>query len=186
MKPRAFATPAALHAWMKANHATATELWVRMYKKASGKASVDWDECVVVALTWGWIDGVRKSLDEASFVQRFTPRRARSAWSARNVRIAEELIAARKMKPAGRAQVDAAKADGRWERAYAGPAAMAVPADFLAAVAKDETAQRTYDALDRQNRFAIYYRLHSAKRPETRARRFEAMLAKLASGKPIL
>ncbi|MEZ4361584.1 MAG: YdeI/OmpD-associated family protein [Kofleriaceae bacterium] len=180
---RAFATPQQLEQWLKAHHATERELWVRIFKKASKIASVSWDDCVVAALAWGWIDGLKKPLDEDSYLQRLTPRRARSNWSQRNREHAERLIAEGRMQPAGLAHVEAARQDGRWDNAYAGSADMVIPDDFLAALRRVPAAKRFFATLDRRNLFVIYVRLHSAKRPATRQRRLEALLAQLAAGK---
>ena len=180
-----FETHEQLYAWLQANHACETELWVRIYKKATGQPSVTWEDCVVAAIAWGWIDAVRKSLDETSFLQRLTPRRARSNWSQKNVQHAERLIAQGRMQAAGLAQVEAARSDGRWDTAYAGSATMVIPEDFLAALQKDPAAQAFYATLKRQQLFAIYYRLTSAKRPETRQKRMAEMLAKLGRGESL-
>ena len=180
-----FETPEQLHAWLHANHASETELWVRIFKKATGQPSVTWDDCVVAAIAWGWIDGIRKSLDDTSFLQRLTPRRARSNWSQKNVQHAERLIAQGRMQAAGLAHVEAARSDGRWATAYAGSANMVIPEDFLAALQQDPAAQAFYATLKRQQLFAIYYRLTSAKRPETRQKRMAEMLAKLARGESL-
>ena len=177
-----FETPDQLSTWFQVNHASKTELWVRIYKKGSGLPSVTWDDCVVVAICWGWIDAVRKSLDETSFLQRLTPRRPRSNWSQKNVQHAERLIAQGRMQAAGLVHVEAARSDGRWATAYAGSATMVIPEDFLAALQQDPPAQAFYATLKRQSQFAIYYRLHSAKRPETRQKRMAELLAKLARG----
>ena len=177
-----FETPEHLHTWLQANHASETELWVRIYKKASGQPGVTWEDCVVAAISWGWIDAVRKSLDETSFLQRLTPRRPRSNWSQKNVQHAERLIAQGRMQAAGLARVEAARSDGRWATAYAGSASMVIPEDFLAALQQDAAAQAFYATLKRQSQFAIYYRLHSAKRPQTRQKRMAELLAKLARG----
>jgi len=177
-----FKTPEQLHAWLRANHASETELWVRIFKKATGQPSVTWDDCVVAAICWGWIDGVRNALDDTSFLQRLTPRRARSNWSQKNVQHAERLIAQGRMQAAGLAQVVAARSDGRWASAYAGSATMVVPEDFLAALQQDPAAHAFYATLKRASQFTIYHRLHSAKRPETRQKRFAELLAKLARG----
>jgi uncharacterized protein YdeI (YjbR/CyaY-like superfamily) len=179
---QAFETPTQLDAWLRAHHASEAELWVRIFKKGSGQATVTWDDCVIAALTWGWIDGIRKSLDDTSFLQRMTPRRARSGWSQKNVQHAERLIAEGLMQAPGLAQVEAARADGRWANAYAGSADMVMPEDFLAALQQDPTAQAFYATLKRQQLFTIYYRLTSAKRPETRQKRMAELLAKLARG----
>lgn len=184
--PIAFADHAALLAWLDIHATTQAELWVLIWKKDSGVPSVTWDDCVRAALAHGWIDGIGKSIDEKSWKQRLTPRKPRGSWSARNVGIAGELIAEGRMRPAGLAQVTAAQADGRWQAAYAGPKDHAVPDDFLAAVASDPVAAATYAGLNRQNQFAIYYRLHTARTPETRARRMAKLLATLAAGQKIV
>ena len=177
-----FETPEQLHTWLQAPHASETELWVRIFKKATGQPSVTWDDCVVAAIAWGWIDGIRKSLDDTSFLQRLTPRRARSNWSQKNVQHAERLIAQGRMQPAGLAQVEAARSDGRWATAYAGSAAMVMPEDFLAALQQDPAAHAFYATLKRQSMFAIYHRLQSAKRLETRQKRISELLAKFGRG----
>ena len=179
----AFETPDQLEAWLKLNHATQTELWVRIFKKASGTPTVTWGDCVVAALAWGWIDGQKKSLDEVSFLQRLTPRRAKSNWSKVNTEHAERLIAAGRMQPAGLVHVDAARQDGRWEAAYAGSAEMVIPEDFLLAVRQNPAALAFYETLNRANLYTIYHRLQTAKRAETRQKRFDQILAQLASGK---
>ena len=179
---QSFATRSALEKWLAKNHDRATELWVRVFKKSSGTPSVSWDDCVVAALAWGWIDGLKRSLDDVSFLQRLTPRRARSIWSKRNCELAEKLIAAGDMQPPGLKQVEAARADGRWERAYAGSSTMEIPDDFLQAVNKNRPAKKLFATLDKRNLYAIYHRLHTAKRPETRQRRIAAMVEQLARG----
>ena len=180
-----FETHDQLYAWLQVNHASETELWVRIYKKGTGLPSVTWDDCVVAAISWGWIDAVRKSLDDTSFLQRLTPRRARSNWSQKNVQHAERLIEQGHMQAAGLAHVEAARSDGRWATAYAGSATMVIPEDFLAALQQDPAALAFYATLKRQQLFAIYYRLTSAKRPETRQKRMEELLAKLARGESL-
>ncbi|HTM80763.1 MAG TPA: YdeI/OmpD-associated family protein [Asticcacaulis sp.] len=175
----AFATPAHLSAWLEANHASASELWVRMYKKGTGTPSVTWEDCVVVCLAWGWIDGVRRSLDEVSFIQRLTPRRAKSNWSKKNCEHAERLIAEGLMQPSGLSHVEAARADGRWESAYAGSSNMVIPDDFLAALEQDTDAKAFFDTLKRAQLYTIYHRLQTAKRPETRQKRIDDILSKL-------
>ena len=155
---------------------------MRIFKKATGQPSVTWDDCVVAAIAWGWIDGQRKSLDDTSFLQRLTPRRARSNWSQKNVQHAERLIAQGHMQAAGLAQVEAARSDGRWATAYAGRVTMVMPEDFLAALQLDPAAQAFYATLKRQSLFTIYHRLHSAKRAATRQKRMAKLLEKLARG----
>jgi uncharacterized protein YdeI (YjbR/CyaY-like superfamily) len=139
-----FETPEQLYAWLQAHHASETELWVRIHKKGTGLPSVTWDDCVVAAIAWGWIDAVRKSLDETSFLQRLAPRRGRSNWSQKNVQHAERLIAQGRMQAAGLAHVEAARSDGRWATAYAGSATMVIPEDFLAALQQDPDAHAFY------------------------------------------
>lgn len=181
--PIPFATFDALDAWLREHHASKQELWIRMFKKGTGTPSVDWNDCVRACLAWGWIDGQRKSLDAESFIQRFTPRRPRSTWSKRNCDIVDALIAEGRMQPSGLAHVEAARADGRWDAAYVGVSEMVIPEDFVAAVKKNRAAKAHYETLNRTNLFTIYHRLQTAKRPETRQRRIEAMVEWLASGK---
>jgi len=138
---------------------------------------------VVAAIAWGWIDGQRKSLDEVSFLQRLTPRRPKSNWSKKNSEHAERLIAEGKMQPVGLAHVEAARLDGRWEQAYAGSADMVIPEDFLAELQKNPAANGFFAGLNRQNLYAIYHRLHTAKRVETRNKRITAIIEQLTLGK---
>ena len=184
--PTPFADHGALLAWLDTQAATEPELWVLIWKKDSGIPSVSWDDCVRAALAQGWIDGIGKSIDDRAWKQRLTPRKPRGGRSARNVGIAEALIASGDMRPAGLAQVQAAQADGRWQAACAGPKDHAVPEDFLAAVTADPVSAETFAGLNRQNLYAIYYRLHTARTPETRARRMARMLGALAAGQTIL
>ncbi len=179
---QAFGTPQELEDWLSQNHGTAQELWVRIFKKDSGTASVTWEDCVVASLAWGWIDSQRRTHDDVSFLQRLTPRRAKSVWSAKNCAHVGRLIAEGRMQPAGLAHVEAARADGRWERAYAGPATMVIPDDFLSALEHVPAAKQSFSALSRSDLYAIYYRLHSAKRPETRQRRIAGIIATLQGG----
>jgi uncharacterized protein YdeI (YjbR/CyaY-like superfamily) len=183
--PRAFPTPKHLTGWLAKHHASETELWVQIFKKDSGTPSVDWQDCVVAAIAWGWIDGQKRSLDAASFLQRLTPRRTKSNWSKKNCEHAERLIAAGEMQPVGLAHVEAARADGRWDAAYAGQSEMVLPADFLAALEADAAAKAGFLALGKTGQFAVYYRLHTAKRAETRAKRMAVMLARLARGEGV-
>ena len=179
-----FETPDHLWLWLEQHHADQPELWVRVFKKASGTPSVTWDDLVVTALSWGWIDGQRRALDEVSFLQRLTPRRPRSLWSARNCAIAGRLIEEGRMQPPGLAQVQAAREDGRWDRAYAGGAAMTLPGDLLDAVQREPGAQRTLETLSRAQQYSIYHRLQTARTPELRQRRLEAILKQLVGGTP--
>lgn len=181
-QPLSFPDAAALGDWLAAHHGAADELWVRIYKAGSGVASVTWNDCVVEALRFGWIDGHKKPLDGGSFLQRLSPRKGKSAWSARNKDHAERLIAEGRMTPAGLAHVEAAKADGRWTAAYAGQAGMVIPGDFLAALETRPAAKAFFASLDRKNLYPIYYRLQTAKKPETRAKRMAAILEQLERG----
>ncbi|MBN9021295.1 MAG: YdeI/OmpD-associated family protein [Rhizobiales bacterium] len=180
--PMAFADAAALGRWLERHHRESSGVWVRIFKKGSGTPSVTWGDCVVESIRFGWIDGHKRALDEASFFQRLTPRRPKSNWSVKNREHAVRLIAEGRMMPAGLAHVEAAKADGRWDGAYAGSATMTIPADFLAALEERPAARAFFATLDRSNLFAIYHRLHTAKRPETRARRMAAILDRLDRG----
>jgi uncharacterized protein YdeI (YjbR/CyaY-like superfamily) len=182
---RAFETRAQLGAWLATHHATQTELWVRIFKKGSGTPSVTWEDCVIAALAVGWIDGQRKSLDEVSFQQRITPRRAGSTWSAKNRDIAERLIAEGRMAPSGLAQIEAARSNGRWQTAYAGSSEMVIPDDFLASLARQPDAKAAYDALDRRGLFLIYHRLRTASRQAVRQRRMDTLLSTLDRGDPL-
>jgi uncharacterized protein YdeI (YjbR/CyaY-like superfamily) len=177
-----FADQAAFVAWLSDHHATHDELVVEIAKKASPTPSISQQEAVEAALCFGWIDGVVRRVDDEWFAQRFTPRRARSKWSKVNCAKAEALIAGGLMRPAGLAEVDRAKADGRWDAAYDPPSRITVPADLQAALDADDAAAAAFTGLDAQNRYAILYRVHDAKRPETRQRRIEQFVAMLARG----
>jgi uncharacterized protein YdeI (YjbR/CyaY-like superfamily) len=180
--PLSFECSAELGDWLAEHHHGSTELWVRIFKVASGRRSVTWNDCVIEALRFGWIDGQKKPSDAVSYLQRLTPRKATSSWSAKNREHAMKLIAEGRMTSFGQAQVDAAKADGRWESAYAGSAEMVIPQDFLDALETLPAAKAFFETLDRKNLYPIYYRLHTAKRPETRARRMEKILDQLGRG----
>src|SRR6266567_8465315 len=154
---------AAWREWLVENHADPDGVWLVLAKKGTEKpTSLTYDQALEEALCHGWIDGQARRRDEVTYRQRFTPRRKRSAWSRRNTGIAERLRAEGRMHPAGHAEVERAKADGRWEAAYAGPASIEVPPDLAEALAADPEAQAMFDLLTRQNRYAILYRLTSA------------------------
>jgi uncharacterized protein YdeI (YjbR/CyaY-like superfamily) len=172
-------------AWLEANHATSGGIWIKVAKKGSGVPSVHTPEALDVALCYGWIDGQRKSLDDSHFLQKYTPRRPRSKWSKINVAKVEALIAAGEMRPAGLAEIERAKADGRWDAAYDSPKNMKVPPDLQAELDQDPAAAAFFASLDSTNRYAILYRLHDAKRPETRARRLEQYVAALKRGEKL-
>lgn len=178
-----FETTEQLENWLQTNHATQTELWVRIFKKGSATQTVTWNDCVVAAIAWGWIDGQRKSLDDLSFLQRLTPRSLKSNWSKRNTEHAERLIAEGRMQAGGLAHVQAAREDGRWDQAYSGSAEMVIPDDFLKELEKNPAAKPFFAALDRKNLYAIYYRIQTAKRPETRKKRIAEIVTQLAQGK---
>lgn len=175
-----FATPKALAKWLKENHASESELWIKIFKKGSGVPSVSWEQLVIETLCWGWIDGVKKSLDEHTYVQRITPRKARSAWSKKNTEHVERLTAEGRMQEQGLVHVRAAKADGRWQAAYSPASEMNVPADFIAAVESKPKLKVFFETLNRSSRYVIAYGLSTAKKPETRQRRFEKFLDMLA------
>jgi uncharacterized protein YdeI (YjbR/CyaY-like superfamily) len=180
-----FRTAKAWDAWLREHHDSSDGVWLRIAKQGSGVVTVTMPEVIDVALCWGWIDGLRHKHDDVYFRQRMTPRRARSRWSRINRDKAEALITAGRMQPAGQRQVDAAKADGRWDAAYAGSRAMTVPDDLARALRRNAAARRAFDQLDSRNRFAILYRIQDAKRVETRARRIEQFVAMLAEGRTI-
>ncbi|MEH6697632.1 MAG: YdeI/OmpD-associated family protein [Brevundimonas sp.] len=180
----AFENAGAFHAWLDRNHAQEPEVWIRIFKVRSGYTSVTWAEAVPVALAWGWIDGIRKSLDDASFLQRFTPRGPKSMWSEINVAHAERLIAEGVMQPPGLKQVEAARADGRWAKAYRVKNAE-VPEDLMAAIQANPTALATFGTLTANNRFALIHRTESLKTEAGRKNRIAQFVEMLARGETI-
>ena len=180
-----FPSPAAYEDWLEGNHEKSEGIWVKVAKKGSGVDSVNHQEALELSLCFGWIDGQRKALDATHFLQKFTPRRRRSRWSKINREKAEALIRAGSMRPAGLAQVEAAKSDGRWEAAYEGQASAGVPDDLQAALDASPSAAEFFAGLNSQNRYAILYRLQEAKRPETRERRLAKFVAMLERGETI-
>jgi uncharacterized protein YdeI (YjbR/CyaY-like superfamily) len=185
---RSFATPRALEAWMRAHHAKAPELWLKVHKKDSGLRSVTCAEALDVMLCWGWIDGLRKGLDETSFLQRYSPRKPKSIWSQINRENIARLTAAGRMTPHGQKQVDAAKADGRWGAAYA-PIRSAskdtMPADLRKAIQANAKALETFETLGRMNLFALAFRTNNMKTAAGRAKKIETLVAMLARGETI-
>lgn len=177
-----FDGPVEFRSWIEENQDSSPGIWLVMAKKGSGQTTVTYAEALDVALAYGWIDGQARRVDDATYVQKFTPRRSRSPWSLRNVRTAEAMIADGRMKPRGLAEVERARADGRWERAYEGPKTAEPHPDFIAALEKNPEAAAFFETLNSQNRFAVYYRIQDAKRPETRARRIEQFVERLARG----
>jgi len=177
---------AAWRRWLGTHHAEPGGVWLVLAKKGTTKpTSLSYDEALEEALCHGWIDGQVRRRDEVTYRQRFTPRRARSGWSKRNTDNAERLLAEGRMHPAGIAEMQRAKDDGRWEAAYGGSAEIEVPPELVAALAAEPKAQATFELLSRQNRYAILYRLATAKRPDTRARRLRQFVAMLARGETI-
>ncbi|TQM10427.1 uncharacterized protein YdeI (YjbR/CyaY-like superfamily) [Pseudoxanthomonas sp. 3HH-4] len=179
-----FVDAAAWEHWLE-RHATSEGVWLRIAKKDSGIASVSYAEALDVALCHGWIDGQKKGFDAQCFLQRFTPRRSRSTWSKINVAKIEVLVAAGRMRPAGMREVEAAKADGRWDAAYDGARSMDVPAELAQALAKNRKAKAFFDALDRTNRYAVCWRVQTAVKLETKRARVEKLVAMLARGEKI-
>jgi uncharacterized protein YdeI (YjbR/CyaY-like superfamily) len=177
---RSFTTGRGLDAWLAKNHATSRGLWIKIAKKASGIRSITYAEAVETALCWGWIDGQARRIDETWYVQKFTPRGARSVWSKINCAKAAALISAGKMKAAGLAEIERAKRDGRWARAYDSPSRATVPDDLAAALVRNARARAFFDGLDSRNRYAILHRVQTAKKPETRARRIVQFVTMLA------
>jgi uncharacterized protein YdeI (YjbR/CyaY-like superfamily) len=180
-----FASDAEWERWLEDNHAESDGVWIEIAKKDSGIESVRYPEVLDTAICFGWIDGRREALDDRWFLQRFTPRRPRSRWSRINRDKAKRLIADGRMRPAGLAEVERARADGRWDAAYEGQRAMAVPDDLQRELDARPEARKFFEELSSQNRYAILYRLHDAKRPETRARRLEKFVAMLEAGEKI-
>jgi uncharacterized protein YdeI (YjbR/CyaY-like superfamily) len=188
-KIKSFPTEAAFDDWLRRNHARETELWLRIYKKGSSVPTITSAQALDVALCWGWIDGIRKAFDERSFLQRYTPRRARSVWSQINREHVARLTAAGRMTAHGQRQVDAAKADGRWDAAYA-PLRSAtqdtIPDDLRAAIAASPRARKTFRTLGRRNLFALAFRTNNMKTPAGRARKIAALVAMLERGETIV
>jgi uncharacterized protein YdeI (YjbR/CyaY-like superfamily) len=181
-KVHAFADAAAFEDWLRANHALESEVWIKLHKKASGLPSVSPKEAIDVALCWGWIDAVRKSLDDKSYLQRYTPRARKSIWSQVNVANVARLVDAGRMTEHGLRQVELAKADGRWDKAYASGQSMVLPDDLLAAVAAEPKAKATLARLNAQNRYALAFRLHHLKTDAGRKKKIAAFVEMLKRG----
>jgi uncharacterized protein YdeI (YjbR/CyaY-like superfamily) len=180
-----FETAATFERWLAKEHRSATVVWIKYAKKGTGAPSITWSEAVDIALCYGWIDGQSKSLDDRHFLQRYTPRRATSVWSKLNRERVARLIAAGRMQSAGLAEIERAKADGRWDAAYDSPKTAAVPDDLVRALAKRPAAKAAFATLDATNRYAILHRLMTAKQPATRARRLETFVDMLEAGKTL-
>jgi uncharacterized protein YdeI (YjbR/CyaY-like superfamily) len=183
MKVQYFKDQAALRRWLEKNGAKAKEIWIGFYKKDSGKVGITYAQALDEALCFGWIDGIKKSVDELSYTNRFTPRSPKGKWSKINTGHIERLTKAGMMMPAGLAEVERAKKDGRWAMAYDSARNSAPPKDFLAALKKNKKAASFFATLNRANLYAITYRLQNAKKTETRARWIERIVAMLAEGK---
>jgi uncharacterized protein YdeI (YjbR/CyaY-like superfamily) len=177
-----FRSSSEFRTWLTANYRESDGVWLRIFKKGSGERSITYAEALDEALCFGWIDGQKRPYDESSWLQMFTRRRRRSGWSKRNTEHAERLIRARRMKPAGQAEVDAARKDGRWTAAYDSPRNATFPEDFLAALGRNRKAKMFFESLNKANQYAIAYRLQTAKKPETRQRRMDTVLGMLRRG----
>lgn len=177
----AFEDAAAFESWLSRNHAREPEVWIRIYKKASGKPTISPDEAIDICLCWGWIDAIRKGLDEESFLQRYTPRGRKSVWSQVNVDKVARLTAEGRMTPHGLAHVEAARADGRWDKAYRA-STDEVPADLMAAIDAEPHARAMFDVLTAQNRFALIFRLGQIRTEAGRNKKIADITAMLARG----
>jgi uncharacterized protein YdeI (YjbR/CyaY-like superfamily) len=177
---RSFASEAAFEKWLVKNHVRSPGLWLRFFKKSAPRKALTHGVAPDVALCYGWIDGQLKKFDDISYLHKFTPRSAKSVWSKVNREHVERLTKENKMRFAGLAAVAAAKKDGRWDKAYDSPGTMEVPADFLKALATDKQAKAFFDTLNRANRYSIAWRLQTAKKPETRQKRMDAIIAMLS------
>ncbi|MCG6113762.1 MAG: YdeI/OmpD-associated family protein [Mesorhizobium sp.] len=184
-KIREFTDAHAFHAWLRDNHDKADELWIKIHKVGSGLRSITAREAIDVVLCWGWIDGIRRGFDERSFLQRYTPRGRKSIWSRINVDNVARLIEEGRMTEHGLAHVEAAKADGRWERAYASGKDMVLPDDFIAAIESEPAALAMLEKLSAQNRFALAFRLHNMKTEAGRKKKIADFVAMLARGETI-
>lgn len=186
---KSFATAAAFETWLAAHHESETELWLKIHKKASGAATVTYAQALDVALCWGWIDGLKKSFDERSFLQRFSPRKPKSVWSQINREHVARLVAAGRMTPQGQRHVAAAQADGRWDAAYApirSATEATIPADLRAAIEASPKARETFQTLGRQNLFALTFRVNNMKTPAGRSKKIAALVALLERGETVV
>ena len=177
-----FKSPADYRSWLAKNHAQSDGIWLRIYKKGAGEASVTYAEALDQSLCYGWIDGQKRPCDETSWLQKFTPRRPKSGWSKVNTQHAERLIKSGRMAPAGLKAIEAAKVDGRWKAAYDSPGNATPPDDFLRELSKNKRAEAFFETLNKRNTYAIVYRLQTARKPETRAKRMKMILAMLVRG----
>ncbi|HLF32823.1 MAG TPA: YdeI/OmpD-associated family protein [Cyclobacteriaceae bacterium] len=169
--------------WLKVNHSNSEGIWLKFFKKDAGIPALTYEEALMEALCYGWIDGLSNSYDEKSWIRKFTPRRSKSVWSKRNTERINRLISEGRMKPAGMKQVEAAKADGRWVKGYDPPKDMTMPKDFLKELSKNKKAKTFFETLNKANTYAIGWRLQTAKKPETRIKRMKEILVMLKEGK---
>jgi uncharacterized protein YdeI (YjbR/CyaY-like superfamily) len=186
---KSFRTAAEFERWLCANHSRESEIWLRIYKKGSGIPSMTNTDALDVVLCWGWIDGTRKSLDDTSYLQRYSPRRARSIWSQINRGHVARLIKAGRMTPHGQREIEAAKKDGRWDAAYAPMRSVSsgtIPADLRAAIDASPKARKMFGTLSRANLFALGFRTNNMKTPEGRARKIATLVAMLERGETIV
>lgn len=186
---RAFATQKAFEQWLSKHHASESEVWIKIYKKGSGKPTITAVEAIDVCLCWGWIDGIRKGYDEEAFLQRYTPRKAKSVWSQINRENVARLVAEGRMTEHGLRHVEAAKADGRWDAAYASQRNVSretLPEDLLAAIRANAKALKTFERLGRGNLFALAFRVNAMKTPAGRARKITTLVEMLARGETIV
>lgn len=172
--------------WLDAHYADTDGIWMRIYKKASGAPTVTYAEALDIALCYGWIDGQKKTFDEQSFLQKFTPRRPRSLWSKRNIEYVARLTEAGLMMSSGIAEVERAKADGRWAAAYDKPSEMVIPAEFMTELQKHPKALAIFETLNKSNKYAIAWRLQTAKTEVTRLRRQDRVIATLEAGERLV
>lgn len=180
-----FKLPKEFEKWLSKNYDKSSGVWINLFKKDSGIKSINHKEALDEALCYGWIDGQAKPYDEKSWLQKFTPRRKKSIWSRRNTENIERLTKAGKMKPAGLKEVEVAKADGRWQKAYHSQSKMTVPEDFLKLLSKNKKAKEFFNSLSKSTVYAITWRLHTAKKPETRERRMKKFLEMLSRGEKL-
>ena len=182
---REFPDPESFCRWLAENHKSAPEVWIKIHKRASGLASINPEQAIEAVLCWGWIDGIRKSHDERSFFQRYSPRGRKSVWSKKNVETVGRLVADGRMTEHGLSQVDAAKADGRWDKAYGAGKDMKIPPDFQAAIDAEPMAKDMLGRLTEQNRFALAFRVHNMKTEAGRRRKIETFVDMLKRGETI-
>jgi uncharacterized protein YdeI (YjbR/CyaY-like superfamily) len=169
--------------WLEINHTVEKGIWIQFFKKDSGMDTITLGEALEEALCYGWIDSQLKKFDKKSWIHKFTPRRAKSMWSKKNIEHIERLMKMGKMKSAGLKEVESAKKDGRWQRAYDSPGNMELPEDFIKLISKNKKASSFFETLNKANKYAIAWRLQTAAKPETRIKRMKAILEMLENGK---